>query len=268
MTNTICGPAAQLRIERNALPQEVRLDYEYSSLTNFVPVSQVSDHLKSLNEMENSMNYSLYWQNLELMGSRWFNWPVFLTALLFTAACIASLIVLYRRQYQILSSSTPPLPSNPSHLKGLGGWLILVGLNLGIGLVSHISLLVHNSKIYSFYNWQALTSAQGLRYNPAWAPLLTFELLGNLAIILLIIFSLVLFFQERRIFPQWFIIMLAANGAIVIADFIAGHFLIHTPVSPADSAKHLQQIFNVLLGAGIWIPYMCVSRRVRATFLR
>ena len=268
LTNTISGPAAELRIQRTVQPQKVLLDYDFSTLTNNVPVSLVPDHLKSLDEMENAINYSLYWQNLELVRARWFNWPIFLTALLFTATFIVALVILYRWQYRLAEtpSGPPPVPVD-SHLKGLGGWLIMVMLVLILGLYHNVANVLQTSKCFSWYTWQALTTPEGLRYNPAWEPILIFELLGNLAIIVMIVFNSVLFIQKRRGFPQWFIIMLAGSATIVIVDHIAVQSFLDIPFSRTESVKHTQQVFNVIVGCCVWIPYMCVSRRVKATFV-
>jgi transglutaminase-like putative cysteine protease len=269
LTNTIAGPAAELHVLRTAPPQKVRLDYEYCTRTNCVPVSLVPEHLKSIDEMEKAIDFSLYWQNMELLSARWFNWPIFLTALLFTAACLVGLMVCYRRQCRRAGSPPPlPLTASNSHLQGLGGWLILVALGLFSSLFLNTLQVVQSLKCYSFYTWQALTTPEGSNYNPAWGPLLTFELLAKLAMILLVGFNLILFFQKRRGFPRWFIIMLAANAFIVISDIIALQTFIHTPVTPADSAKHVQSVFHVVIGSCIWIPYMCVSLRIKATFVR
>jgi hypothetical protein len=80
------------------------------------------------------------------------------------------------------------------------------------------------------------------------------------------ILLLFLFFQKRRIFPQWFIALLAFNAIFVVGDAIGVHFLRIS--SPATTATISQSLMQALVGCAIWIPYMHKSRRVKATFLR
>jgi Protein of unknown function (DUF2569) len=75
-----------------------------------------------------------------------------------------------------------------------------------------------------------------------------------------------LFFQKRRIFPRWFIVLIAFNALFVVGDIIGVQFV--RTSSPNASVRHLQSLMSVLVGCGIWIPYMLLSRRVKATFVR
>jgi transglutaminase-like putative cysteine protease len=266
-TNTIAGPAAELRVKRAYRGQTVWLDYEYTALTNFVPVSLTAEHLKSLDQMENALGYSLNWQNMDNVGSTsQFNWPIFLLGMIYAGMLSTGAGLLCRRQCRLLSaaaSAQPPLLDQK--LSGLGGWLILVGIGLVCGPLRLLAIMSHSLGAFSLWKWHALTNPGGVSYNPVWGPLLTLELLGQITILILNLFVLVLFFQKRRIFPRWFIALLVLNAIFILGDTIGVQFVKASSLAlTMDLSRNLVQVF---IGCGIWIPYMCLSRRVKTTFV-
>ena len=96
--------------------------------------------------------------------------------------------------------------------------------------------------------------------------MLTFELLGQISLLIFDLFLLALFFQKRRPFPIWYIVALSANLVYVLMDGL-GTAGIKTP-TPDTTVTINTMIFAGLIGCGIWIPYMLLSRRVKATFTR
>ena len=267
-TNTIEGPAAKLHVERTYQGQTVWLRYEYRALTNFVPVSLVAEHLASLDRMESALGYSLKWQNMDSVGTTsQFNWPIFLLAMIYAMAFAGGAgILCYRQSKKSKEPTTGPPPLLDQNLNGLGGWLILPCLGLIAGPIRLVITMGKSIGTFSLWKWHALTTSGGVSYNPLWGPLLTFELLGQISILILDFFVLVLFFQKHRLFPRWFIALLVLNAAFVLGDMVGAHFL--GVSSPTSAARHLQNIMSAVIGCGIWIPYMCVSQRVKATFVR
>ena len=267
-TNTITGPAAELFVKRTFRGQTVWLDYEYRVLTNYVPASLTSAHLKSLDQMENALGYSLNWQSMDGVGSTsQFNWPIFLIAVIYTAFFATGVILLCRYQCRTppaTASAQPPL-LDPK-LSGLGGWLILVGIGLCCGPIRQLSNMSKSFDSFSLWKWHALTTPSGVSYQPAWGPLLTLEFLGEISLLTLNLVVLVLFFQKRRIFPRWFMVLLASNAIFILGDTIGVQCI--KSVSPAIMAKLTQSLMQVLIGCVIWIPYVYKSRRVKATFVR
>jgi hypothetical protein len=266
LTNTIVGPASQLRVQRTFRGQTVWLDYEYQALTNFIPMSLTDDYLKSLDQMESALGYSLNWQSVDGVGkTSQFNWPVFWVASIYTTVLTIGLGFLCRHQLRTLSRSELPPFLDPK-LNGLGGWLVLVGLGLVFSPCVLLFNLDHSIGSFSLWKWHALTNPDGVSYQPIWGPLLTLEFLGQITILTLDIFAIVLFFQKRRIFPRWFIALLAVNALFVVADAIGAQFM--KTVSPALTASLSRNIMRSFIGCCIWIPYMLKSLRVKTTFIR
>lgn len=268
LTNTIEGPAAELHVERTYQGRTVWLRYEYRALTNFVPVSLAAEHLASLDRMESALGYSLNWQNMDGVGTTsQFNWPIFLLAMFYATGFAGGVGILFNQQRKKSrgpATGLPPLLDQ--NLEGLGGWLILPCLGLIAGPIRLLVSMGKSMGAFSLWKWHALTTSGGVSYNPLWRPVLTFELLGQISILILDIFVLVLFFQKHRLFPRWFIVFLVLNAVFVLGDIFGVHSL--GVLSPASTARHLQNIMSIVIGCGIWIPYMCVSQRVKATFVR
>jgi hypothetical protein len=147
-------------------------------------------------------------------------------------------------------------------LNGLGGWLILVGINLMIGLVITVNSMGSSLGVFAMYKWHALTSPAGMAYRPLWAPLLVGELFYEITVLILDACVLILFFRKLRIFRHWFIALLVACAVFSLLDLWALSFL--GPVPP----KSVSVLFQNLVRCAVWIPYVLMSRRVKVTFVR
>jgi hypothetical protein len=264
-SNVISGPGAQLSIQRSCQDNLLHLDYEFQTLTNFIPAASTAEHIASLNRMENALGYVLLWQNLDLIrNTSQFNWPIFLLAVAYTGLFGVGLRFLYNYQTrpESLLGSHPPYPGDRA-LKGLNGWLILVG----IGLVARLIILLRSAGVsigsFTLWRWQTLTSPGGLSYHPGWAPILIGEALFQISLFILNLFLLFLFFQKRRIFPRWFIGMMLLSAVYIVGDVVAVQYMKPTAQGGARVATAV-----FLIPCAVWIPYMCVSRRVKTTFIR
>jgi hypothetical protein len=270
LTNTIAGPAAELRVKRVYQGRLVSLNYEYRALTNFVPASLAAAHLNSLDQMENSLGYSLSWQNMDAIRVKsQVNWPILILSLTYASLVLIVATFSYRKHSAALSASAlsapPPLDEK---LVGLGGWLILVGFGLAISPIRLILGLQSSVGAFALWKWNALTHSDGMSYHPMWAPLLIFELLGQVTIIILSLFVLVGFWQKRRVFPKWYIVLLALGAFFVLGDVFGLIIVEKGPATATTQAARARNILQVAVGCAIWIPYMRTSRRVKLTFVQ
>ena len=106
---------------------------------------------------------------------------------------------------------------------------------------------------------------QSASYHPLYAPLLIFEMLGNVVMTGLNVVVLLLFFTKRRAFPNLFIVYVLCHAAVVILDDV-GCALIPLLQSNAEAKNHREAI-RAIFYAVIWSLYMVKSRRVKATFI-
>jgi hypothetical protein len=156
--------------------------------------------------------------------------------------------------------------SDDKELKGLGGWLTLVGLGV---IISPIRLLVTYIPIYKPIfedgTWEVLTTPGTEVYNSFWAPLLIGEITYNLMLVGVSIYLIYLFFTKHYLFPRFYIAIIAVSLVFLLLDAWLITFVL--PDEPMFDAETSQEIFRMLIGAVIWVPYLLLSKRVKATFV-
>jgi len=208
------------------------------------------------------------------------SWLLVLVTLLTAGACAYAGKLLYR-----VPALPPPLPPPPrsssllplpdaeprgAELMGLGGWLILVGIGVCLRPLWMLKVILTSGTL-RFFNqdfWEALTLPGNPAYQPMWALVLLSEHVMNVLLLSLNILLVILFFKKKRCFPAVFI----ALFAVALFSQLADHFVLLNLVqfhrSPEKTVMSVVAIFQTVIAAAIWIPYMLVSRRVKNTFTR
>lgn len=151
-------------------------------------------------------------------------------------------------------------------LKGLGGWLILVGIGV---VLTPIRLLLSTFTLYKPIledgTWEALTTAGADAYHPLWAPLLIGEMTYNVLMIAASIYLIYLFFSKHYLFPKVYIALVLISLFFIPLDawLVAMIF----PDEPIFDPHTTKEFLRTLIVGVIWIPYMLISKRVKATFV-
>ncbi len=163
--------------------------------------------------------------------------------------------------------------TNSEGLRGLGGWLILVGFGLIVGMVLRAFLILQNVRIASGPAMRTLSNPHSAGYIPGYSHLMQFELGCHIFFLALNIALAIYFVRESRVFPRLFMVFLALSAIYGVMD----HFLLMHAV--AGSSQNLQQrlhetlanglsrIIGSAAGAILWICYMLRSERVKVTFV-
>jgi hypothetical protein len=164
------------------------------------------------------------------------------------------------------SNNSSTIASTSNHPKGLGGWLILVGIGLILGLIKVIVTLI---SIYKpFMNADALnklTNINSSTYIPNFGLLFYSEIIINSFVILLMIYLIYLFFRKKNTFPKYYIfITLFVIITIPVDAYLASIVFPDEKIFDTDTTK---SFFQSLFSGVIWIPYMVKSKRVRNTFI-
>lgn len=153
-------------------------------------------------------------------------------------------------------------------LHGIGGWLFLVILGLVVSSVRISLMLVQDhAPIFSDGTWQAITSPSSESYHALWAPLITFEIAGNVLVVLLALATLCLMFMKSKYTPAMAITWLLTGLVFVAADAIFAQQIPLIANQPTDP-ETVKEIVRSVVGAALWVPYFLVSKRVKATFTR
>ncbi|MDH5178179.1 MAG: DUF2569 domain-containing protein [Gammaproteobacteria bacterium] len=151
-------------------------------------------------------------------------------------------------------------------LKGLGGWLILVGIGVVLSpirlLVTFVPLYI---PIFQDGTWEMLTTEGAEAYNPLWAPMLMLEIGYNVIMVFVSIYLIYLFFTRHYLFPKVMIVVMAASIVFIPLDAWLITFIV--PGEAVFDSETLREFSRVLIAGCIWIPYMLVSKRVKLTFV-
>ncbi len=153
-----------------------------------------------------------------------------------------------------------------NRLKGLGGWLVLVGIGVVFAPVRVVAeVWTTYYPVFRDGYWHELTNPEMPNYLPYWGSIVIFELLYNAVQFLFLILMIYLFFRKHYLFPRLYIFLLVVTIAFLLVDaWLASLIIPGEPVFDPDTVQNLGQ---GLVAVVIWAPYMLVSKRVKATFV-
>jgi transglutaminase-like putative cysteine protease len=231
----------------------------WRSATDFVPAPRVADYIAQLDSVRESLGFTLT-HNPQLdtePGIFALNWTLILLGLCALAGSGFGAWRVYHH-WAPVEDSAVSAEASPS---GIGGWLALVAVALVLRPVFLIvNLVLHGANYFSQRVWLSVTVPGQQNYSPAFGPMLAFEVVANILMIVLSLLALTLFIQKRRRFPTVMITLLAlAAGFAAIDTWVAR--------SIPSSSHSLKAAAQSLGAACIWIPYFLVSRRVKNTFV-
>ncbi len=151
-------------------------------------------------------------------------------------------------------------------LKGLSGWLILIGIGV---VVSPFKLMFEFVPLYTeiFVEgyFDLLTDSSSEVYNPFWGPFIIGEMVFNGLITLLSFYLIYLYFTKHYLFPKVYIGLLLASLIFIPLDAWIGSFVITDEAM--FTPEIITDIVRTAVASAIWIPYMLLSVRVAQTFV-
>lgn len=270
-TKTVSHAAARLDYRVEYTARKLTLRYEYQTLADHLPVKGIADSIKKIGEMRELLGYSLTRPNgkaPKVSGGT--NWLVLILANLYAIILIGAAVVVYR-WIAARSAALPPVIETEGfypkdRLNGLGGWLILVGFGLYLRALFIVGTIFMTAGSYDLETWQALTNPGSSSYHALWAPVLIYELLVNITLLVFTIFLLILFHQKRAVFPRLMIALLVTQAIVMVLDHILAQQIPYIAANSGD--KTMRQMNSAVFGAILWTAYLLVSKRVKATFIR
>lgn len=148
-----------------------------------------------------------------------------------------------------------------NELKGLGGWLVLVGVGVVVG---PISLLYQSIPAYlPLFREGALTTLREVA--PQLHAVVLAEIIVQMAYFVALVWAVWLFFSQHWLFPRIYIFLLMFAIVFIVVDGLALSYLM--PNVPFWDEEIKTSLIRGIIGCAIWIPYMLKSRRVRLTFV-
>lgn len=266
----ITTAAARFSYGSKVSDKVLTLSYEYETLADHVMPPAATSHIKDMARASDLLVYRVTPPGAETQQtSGGPNWSVLFAALFATViACFAAVRV---SRAQLAWAGAPAGPTTPvppgtlryDDLVGLGGWLVLVGLGVTVTPFRILVTLIQTLPSYGATTWAAYTTPGASNYHPAWAPILMFELIGNIAMLVFTIFLAWLFYRRKRQFPVVFTWTVLLSWVFVAVDQLASGFV---PVADPEPTNWSRELMRLLI-ALIWVAYMRRSRRVRNTFV-
>ena len=177
--------------------------------------------------------------------------------------------ILLRQRNEVSSPECQMLKGDMSKdetLKGLGGWLILVGAGVVLTPVRLVILNIATFQpLFEEGAWEALTTVGSVAYHPLWAPIIIGEIVFNSAMLAASLWLVYLFFSKHHFFPKAYIGLVAISLVFVPLDaWIVAMVLPNESIFDPVATK---EFVRVLVPTLIWVPYMLLSKRVKLTFV-
>jgi hypothetical protein len=182
---------------------------------------------------------------------------------------------------EIIAQATAPTMPRPGsakgqtgELRGLGGWLSLVGFGLCVSPLLWSYTIFQDVKLFNDGTVQFLSDPSSSVYIANYSDLLKFELIGNIVLLAANICLLNLFFRERRSFPRYYVVLLigipvftAVDNALTSAAFAGVSADLSKTLGESVSGQGTR-VIQAFVAAIVWGLYMQKSKRVKATFVR
>ena len=151
-------------------------------------------------------------------------------------------------------------------IKGLGGWLIIVGIGVVFSPLKLAYFLYSMFlPIFTDGTWEALTTQGSIYYSTYWAPLLIFEFIFNFAMMLWSCYLVYLFFTKHYRFPLIYILVAGFSVFFITVDAFAVTLVM--PDEPIFDSDTLKELAGSLFALVVWGTYLFKSERAKLTFI-
>lgn len=190
-----------------------------------------------------------------------FNWPIAMLATVVTGLWIWLAVKLY------LHDPVRPPRAVFSQEPSIGGWLILAALGV-ILMPFRVGHQIYTSglKAFALPAWTALTTPGGAYYDAMWAPVLLFEMVATLGMLVMSLLMVIMFFQKRYSFPRLYVAFLMAVLCYAVADAVVVRMV--PGMSRLVDGKEVADQTRSLMISVVWILYFWRSQRVKETFVK
>jgi transglutaminase-like putative cysteine protease len=262
-------PAARFERRVSVEGEALTLVYEYETLADHVSPEAAPDHMRKMDRARELLEFTVTAPSKA--AASWadpkeLNWLI----MLLTIVVLAFAVWLSARIYHLQPASFPHSPA-PLELRltpeveGIGGWLILVAVGVCVTPFMIGWHFVQTLPVYAASTWAHLTTPGTGGYHAMWAPVLIFELVANVSLMVLGVLLALTFFRRKRLFPGLFVVLMIARLLASTADALLTTTI---PAAAADSTTAMASstVREWVVGI-IWIAYMFRSRRVRNTFV-
>ena len=174
---------------------------------------------------------------------------------------------------RVRSAASPAAPQrSQTKYRGLGGWLVLVGLGLIGSPILFAAIGYQTAVLFSDGTVRLLSDPAAGIHVAGYSSALRFELVGQTLASLGSAYALCLYFLRSRLFPTAYITFQLALLGFYVVDWLvvmglAGRARELKEVLDQEVNAMGPQLVGTAVGALLWVAYMLKSQRVRATFV-
>lgn len=233
------------------------LKYNLVTKAGSVPLADSRKYFKDLDMITNNLGYGINLPGSGFSGHK-LPFSIFMLLVLIISAGITAFVCM--RLYRNYDITTP---YTGQEAEPVGGWLILIGISIGLSLLLVVYVALKNSMLSSVYDEILFTKNYGGN-NKGLALGVAFELFFAGVRMVLLVFLAILFVQRRSIFPRIFIAMVILSFGVFAADELLLYML---PAKAETIQTGWVTLFRSFVFGAIWIPYMLLSERVKKTFI-
>jgi len=240
------------------------IDYVYESLSDRVQPEDIQTYSNNIRAVQDLTSYRVRITNPALgLGQYRFdagdvNWPI----VIFVLLAIAGAIFVFFKYMYLYDPSYQAPDHIDTRLEGFAGWLLLPGLAL---LVNPVRMAVESQEfwyVFSALRWSIIEDQIGAGLLITIAA----ELASNVALMVMGLFLVFMFFNRRHTFPRFFIAYMLFTLAVLGADLLMLHLLSYPGVEVTRS--DIGELIRLSFYTAIWCLYFVRSERVKATFTR
>ncbi|WP_439697599.1 DUF3857 domain-containing protein [Mucilaginibacter sp. AW1-7] len=252
-TNAITRDYYKFSSDYTSSGDTLQLNYKLAYLKDNVPVDKLDEFKEDIKKLNSDgLSYSFSYGAISEPGSN-INNPM----VIFAGFLVVGLIFLGVWFYQ---RETPAIVfSYGSTFMPIGGWLILIAIGLGATVLS-VARNLYTGNFFDMATWNSFaTSKYGFNHK----LLLVVGAGGNIILMMLAVFCLILLLNKRDIFPK-----VITGYFLYVLGFGAVFYIISLTVHDEKVvSQSLYFLIRACVVSAIWIPYFKRSTRVEDTFI-
>jgi hypothetical protein len=250
----------QFDFEPEIVGRHVTLRYYFKTFSDHIPADALTEYRRDYEKISEIMTYDFSYTGQP--GSSSYsdvdtapapNGWVFLVALAVIVPMVFLLLWVNKRTVEVEFDRSVAYP--------IGGWVVVLGITLGVGLITTLYSL--RASGYQAMAWSDIT-AQGSAY----VTMILFDVGFTFMAACMLVALIVWFLQRRDIFPRMFNIYvgcLLGVNLLLVAVYSFYDFNFETREIRNELMK---DSVRVLVYAAIWCTFLWRSSRARATFLK
>jgi hypothetical protein len=239
---------------------KVQLRYSFTSKKDHIPVEAFQQYRLDFDQLSQSTNYSFSWTpGLRQVAGQQVNQQSANWLLILIALATGALFGLLCARYNKHSLPTSYPPRQPWDF---GSWLVLIIIGVTFSPI-RVMIALYRNDAFNLDIWKNIDVVYANNNPLLIKGFLVIEVVAHMFILALTIFNIILLYRKRDIFPHVFCFLLAFNVAWCITDFWLADILVNTN----NFVENTGTLIQAIVYAGIWIPVMLRSQRVKETFV-